>query len=66
MTNLEQGTHHGMAKYKLTYMYYNGWVGTKSKADLQKAHDYLELGAKYQDEDSIKALKEWDFKLINK
>lgn len=66
MTNLEQGTHHGMAKYKLAYMYYNGWVGTKSKADLQKAHDYLELGAKYQDEDSIKALKEWDFKLINK
>ncbi|MBG5893955.1 sel1 repeat family protein [Providencia rettgeri] len=65
MTDLEQGTHHAMAKYKLAYMYYNGWVGTKSKDDIQKAHDYLELGAKYQDKDSINALKEWDFSLIN-
>ncbi|MGG4609066.1 tetratricopeptide repeat protein [Providencia sp. Me31A] len=65
MTDLEQGTHHAMAKYKLAYMYYNGWIGTKSKEDLQRAHDYLELGAKYLDKDSIKALQEWDFTLLN-
>lgn len=64
MTDLEQGNHHAMAKYKLAYMYYHGWVGTKSKTDIQKAHDYLELGAKYQDSDSIKALKEWDFSAL--
>lgn len=66
MTNLEQGAHHAMAKYKLAYMYYNGWVGSKSKEDLQKAHDYLELGAKYQDKDSINALKKWDFSALKK
>lgn len=65
ITDLEQGTHHAMAKYKLAYMYYNGWVGSKSKEDIQKAHDYLELGAKYLDKDSIKALKEWDFSMLN-
>ncbi|MDT0133297.1 MULTISPECIES: tetratricopeptide repeat protein [Providencia] len=65
ITSLEQGTHHAMAKYKLAYMYYNGWVGNKSKEDIQKAHDYLKLGAKYLDDDSIKALKEWDFSMLN-
>lgn len=64
MTDLEQGTHHAMAKYKIAYMYYNGWIGSKSKEDLQKAHDYLELGAKYQDKDSINALKKWDFSAL--
>lgn len=65
MTDLEQGNHHAMAKYKLAYMYYNGLVGTKSKEDIQKAYDYLEIGAKYQDKDSIKALREWDFSHLN-
>lgn len=65
ITNLEQGTHHAMAKYKLAYMYYNGLVGTKSKDDIQKAHDYLEMGAKYLDKDSMVALKEWDFSILN-
>ncbi len=30
MTDLEQGTHHAMAKYKLAYMYYN-WLGRYQK-----------------------------------
>ncbi|WP_369310749.1 sel1 repeat family protein [Providencia rettgeri] len=66
MTDLEQGSHHAMAKYKLAYMYYHGWIGTKSKEDLQKAYDYLQLGAKYQDKDAINALKKWDFSSLQK
>lgn len=61
MTDLEQGTHHAMAKYKLAYMYYTGLVGNKSKQDIQKAYDYLQLGAKYEDQDSINALTKWNF-----
>lgn len=65
ITDLEQGAHHAMAKYKLAYMYYNGLLGTKSREDIQKAHDYLEIGAKYLDKDSTAALKEWDFSTLN-
>lgn len=65
ITDLEQGAHHAMAKYKLAYMYYNGLLGTKSKDDIQKARDYLEIGAKYLDKDSTTALKEWDFSILN-
>lgn len=64
MTDLEQGNHHAMAKYKLGYMYYNGLIGTKSPQDIQKAYDYLQIAAKYQNENAIKALKEWDFSQI--
>lgn len=63
-TDLEQGAHHGLAKYKLAYMYYEGLVGNKSQQDLQKAYDYLQLAAKYQNKQAIKALKEWDFSSI--
>ncbi|MEQ4925383.1 tetratricopeptide repeat protein [Proteus hauseri] len=63
-TDLTQGVHHGLAKYKLAYMYYEGLIGTKSQEDLQKAYDNLQLAAKYQDESAISALKEWDFSSI--
>ncbi|WP_368884799.1 sel1 repeat family protein [Providencia vermicola] len=66
MTDLEQGIHHALAKYKLAELYYHGLVGSKSKEDQQKAYDYLQLAAKYKVPHAIKALEEWDFKQINK
>ncbi|MDE9453738.1 sel1 repeat family protein [Xenorhabdus bovienii] len=65
-TDLEQGIHHALAKYKLAHLYYNGLIGSKNNEDIQKAYDYLQLAAKYQDKHAIEALKEWDFKQIKK
>ncbi|MFT0213550.1 hypothetical protein VQ643_13240 [Pseudomonas sp. F1_0610] len=66
ITDLEQGFHHAAAKYKIAYMYYNGLIGNKSQADLQKAYDYLQIAYKYGDKNAKNAVKNWSFSAIGK
>lgn len=59
MTDLSQGKHHALAKYKLAYIYYYG-LG-KMPQDKKRAYEILKQYESTGNEDIMNALKTWDF-----
>lgn len=66
LTDLAQGDHHALAKYKQAKILYDGLAHPATVQDYQKAYDLLELAKSYGDELAIKALENWDFSMLPK
>lgn len=64
MTELKQGNHHALAKYKLAEIYYKGLVQVAAIEDYQKAYQLLILADEHGEERATKALQEWDFSML--
>lgn len=62
LTDLAQGDHHALAKYKQAKILYDGLAHPATIQDYQKAYDLLVLAKSYGDELAIKALDSWDFR----
>lgn len=61
-TNIEDGNHHALAKYKMASIYYFGKGNVPQ--DKQKAYDLLKQYQKYDNSDEQRfktALEQWDF-----
>lgn len=66
LTDLAQGDHHALAKYKQAKILYDGLAHPATVQDYQKAYDLLVLAKSYGDELAIKALDNWDFSMLPK
>ncbi len=64
MTELKQGNHHALAKYKLAEIYYKGLAQAVTVEDYQKAYQLLILADEYGEGRATKALQEWDFSML--
>ncbi|GAA5098099.1 SEL1-like repeat protein [Wohlfahrtiimonas larvae] len=62
MTDLAQGKHHVLAKYKLAYIYYHGSGDVVQ--DKKRAYEILKQYESSDNQDIHKALVEWDFSNI--
>lgn len=61
MTDLNQGNHHALAKFKQAEILHQGLIAPATKADYVKAITLLLLAAEYGEEQADKALTTWDF-----
>lgn len=66
LTDLAQGDHHALAKYKQAKILYDGLAHPATLKDYQQAYDLLVLAKSYGDELAMKALDDWDFSMLPK
>ena len=64
MTELKQGNHHALAKFKLAEIYYQGLIQPATTADYQKAYALLLLAKEYGETRASDALENWDFSML--
>lgn len=64
MTDLAQGNHHALAKFKQAEILYQGLIRPATIEDYQKAHTLLLLGLEYGEKRAVEALATWDFSIL--
>lgn len=64
MTDLAQGNHHALAKYKQAEILYQGLIAPPTLEDYQQAFDLMMLAMKYGEKRAEKAFATWDFSML--
>ncbi|UNM96699.1 hypothetical protein MMG00_02250 [Ignatzschineria rhizosphaerae] len=65
LTDVKQGNHHALAKFKQAEIIYQGLIKEPTLEDYQKAFDLLLLSMEYGEKRALDAVAKWDFTMLH-